>query len=120
MRDFFVVYEGIPQQCFNSRPPEGGCSASCNTNSCKKRFNSRPPEDIIRSRRISRRKLQKAFQLTAARRRLRIRAWRRARSRPFQLTAARRRLPHQPQLEPRRRHVVSTHGRPKAAARAAP
>ena len=78
---------------FNSQPPEGGCALSEASDRC-----------------------EWLFQLTAARRRLPMTLASSASAPAFQLTAARRRLRQHAVNDPNSRYV-STHSRPKAAAR---
>ena len=34
----------IPDYCFNTQPPEGGCARSCTENFVRHSFNTQPPE----------------------------------------------------------------------------
>ena len=124
--------------CFNTQPPEGGCATykssshadhSVSTHSRPKAaacgsqqrlgvwsgFNTQPPEGGCKNRQRGGLGI-KMFQHTAARRRLQDLTRPGRGRRRFQHTAARRRLPERMRehLEAQR---VSTHSRPKAAAR---
>ena len=122
---------------FNSQPPEGGCDVQRCAPLVGGCFNSQPPEGGCRSG-SSGKKPSMRFQLTAARRRLPPKNGQGFGYLLFQLTAARRRLPRATrhsvtsskfQLTAARRRLrtagskfpvfgeVSTHSRPKAAAR---
>ena len=121
---------------FNTQPPEGGCAHQKTTPQAMPGFNTQPPEGGC-LRRIAKNNGYKAFQHTAARRRLlsdladyAAHGYVSTHSRPkaaanprrqlhfnvgFQHTAARRRLL---KIKFYKLHnvVVSTHSRPKAAA----
>ena len=81
----------LPTSCFNSQPPEGGWVRRPAVSRQLVRFNSQPPEGgwlLLAENRV----LLPAFQLTAARRRLGLKAGKPYKVEVFQLTAARRRL----------------------------
>ena len=97
--------------CFNTQPPEGGCTVILFSFSCGKCFNTQPPEGGWSMVGVS--GIEKLFQHTAARRRLFFwsKEWRSYTQ--FQHTAARRRLGGC--FDYRNAALVSTHSRPKAA-----
>ena len=101
---------------FNTQPPEGGCQRRA-----KPRLKTGSFQNTAARRRLPPARADvrawRMFQHTAARRRLRLTWSLRPDREKFQHTAARRRLRRARRRAWRNRHV-STHSRPKAAARA--